>query len=228
MKKKTRISSGVKRNNKKAHAHFWIIAGFAFVLAICLMANHNSKVEAAPNSTVYFNPASVSRTLNGTFNLDAVINPGTNQVSAVELHVVFDRTRVRVNSISANTTAFPDILQVGTYDNNAGTASIIVGSGSTNYITSTSTIATLSFTAIGSGTSNVDLTGTMAAARNESSDVITTRTGAQVTVASRTYGIADFTILAADWLQTKSSPADVNSDGVINGRDLGIMMHSWQ
>lgn len=42
-----------------------------------------------------------------------------------------------------------------------------------------------------------------------------------------TYGNADFATLAADWMQTKTSTADVNSDGTVNGRDLGIMMSNW-
>lgn len=43
----------------------------------------------------------------------------------------------------------------------------------------------------------------------------------------RTYTITDFTLLVTDWLKTMSSAADVNSDGVVNTRDLGIMMSHW-
>ncbi len=43
----------------------------------------------------------------------------------------------------------------------------------------------------------------------------------------KTYNLTDFTNLVADWLQTKTSPADVNSDGTVNSRDLGIMMSHW-
>lgn len=42
-----------------------------------------------------------------------------------------------------------------------------------------------------------------------------------------TYTITDFVLLVADWLKTMSSAADVNSDGVVNTRDLGIMMSHW-
>ncbi len=41
------------------------------------------------------------------------------------------------------------------------------------------------------------------------------------------YTISDFLNLKADWLQTKSSPADVNTDGTVNSKDLGIMMNGW-
>lgn len=46
---------------------------------------------------------------------------------------------------------------------------------------------------------------------------------------SKTYSISDFVSLVTDWLKTESgSPADVNSDGSINSRDLGIMMSNWK
>jgi chitodextrinase len=50
----------------------------------------------------------------------------------------------------------------------------------------------------------------------------------QITTPVRKYTIADFTNLVADWLKTKSSPADVSGDGKVNSKDLGIMMGSWQ
>lgn len=46
-------------------------------------------------------------------------------------------------------------------------------------------------------------------------------------VPSPTYNNASFAVLAADWMQTKTSTADVNGDGTVNGRDLGIMMSNW-
>ena len=41
------------------------------------------------------------------------------------------------------------------------------------------------------------------------------------------YGIANFVQLKNDWMQTKTSTADVNNDGIVNAKDLGIMMHYW-
>lgn len=49
-----------------------------------------------------------------------------------------------------------------------------------------------------------------------------------VSTQTRTYGLADFTALVAQWLQTGSGhSADVNTDNVVNTRDLGIMMSYW-
>lgn len=45
----------------------------------------------------------------------------------------------------------------------------------------------------------------------------------------KTYGIADFTLLVANWMKRISgSPVDLNVDGIINIRDLGIMMSKWK
>lgn len=53
-------------------------------------------------------------------------------------------------------------------------------------------------------------------------------TSVTVTTQSRTYGIADFTALVAQWLQTGTGlSADVNTDNTVNTRDLGIMMSYW-
>ena len=42
-----------------------------------------------------------------------------------------------------------------------------------------------------------------------------------------TYNLTNFLQLTADWLKTISSPADVNADGKVDSRDLGIMMSNW-
>ncbi|MCK5122529.1 MAG: right-handed parallel beta-helix repeat-containing protein, partial [Candidatus Pacebacteria bacterium] len=43
-----------------------------------------------------------------------------------------------------------------------------------------------------------------------------------------TYNILDFAQLIIDWLATAVSTADLNNDGVVNTRDLGIIMSSWE
>lgn len=53
--------------------------------------------------------------------------------------------------------------------------------------------------------------------------------GVSVTTLARRYTITDFTALVSKWLQNVTSdPSDVNSDGVVNTRDIGIMMSNWQ
>ena len=42
-----------------------------------------------------------------------------------------------------------------------------------------------------------------------------------------TYNLTNLTQLIADWLETKTSTADLNSDSKVNSQDLGIMMSNW-
>jgi len=45
---------------------------------------------------------------------------------------------------------------------------------------------------------------------------------------AKTYNLTNFTNLVKDWLKSMTgSPADVNSDGKVNSKDLGIMMDNW-
>ena len=46
-------------------------------------------------------------------------------------------------------------------------------------------------------------------------------------VSGQTYGNADFAQLATAWLQAGDTGTDINSDGIVNARDLGIMMSNW-
>lgn len=53
-------------------------------------------------------------------------------------------------------------------------------------------------------------------------------TTVSVNTQTRTYGLADFVTLVSQWLQNGTGlAADVNTDNVVNSRDLGIMMSFW-
>lgn len=187
------------------------------------------KALAAPNSTLYFNPASKTVAMNQDFTLDVMIDPGTNQVNGVGLRVTFDPAKFRLNSVSNAGGALSEALPGSAVDNNAGTASadFAIAPGGTP-VTTASKIATLSLHSLSAvSNSSVSFTsGAYAVAAGETVDVITTRNAAAVTVTGVTYGDADFANLASQWLQTGS--ADLNSDGIVNTRDLGIMMSNWQ
>ncbi|MFA4817207.1 MAG: cohesin domain-containing protein [Parcubacteria group bacterium] len=211
-------------------AFFIMLAVFFFAFTIS-----TEKVKAVPNSSIYFEPAAPTMNVNQSLNLDAKVNPGNNQVTAVELHVTFDNSKLRLDSITPNSTAFPNVLQAAVLGNANGTASIIVGVAATSPLSpviSTATIATFSFHSLATGdNSAVAFTsGSQAAAVGEDGDVLTARTPASVTITGVTYDNTDFATLAANWLQSVAAgtSGDVSSDGKVNARDLGIMMSNWQ
>lgn len=225
-----KIKINQSEKNKK-YLSYVLVLSFLIAITVSYFSFNNYNAQAAPNSTVSFDPATLSVNNNGTFSLDAKINPGTNQIAAVELHISFDQTKVRLDSISPST-LFYDVLTPSSIDNTTGKASIALGTGSgTTYATSLSTMATLSFTTIGDGTANVNfLDTTLAADPNEEGNVITARSGAVININTRTYTLADWTNIATHWLQSLGgeSNGDYNGDSVVNTRDIGIIMHSWQ
>lgn len=221
----------MKNKNNHKLRFFFALSIILSVLSVCFMGVPVKQAKAAPEATIYFDPASVSTSSGQEFSLNAMINPGSNQVYGVDAYISFDPTKVHVTSITGNTASFPIVLSAGTYNNTSGTASISLATGISNppAITSATIVATFSFQAVGDGNISISFTDgqTIAIAKNESGNVITTSTPAQITISAKTYGNSDFAVLAADWLQTKTSAADVNADGIINARDLGIMMSHW-
>ena len=142
------------------------------------------RVVAAPDTTLYLSPTSQTVNIGDDFNVEARIDPGTNAVTAVELHFTFDETKLRLDSITESP-AFSDILTPASIDNSSGTASIIlgVGTGGTS-VTGDELVATLGFHALdGITDSTVDYTSSsIAAAEGESGNVVTTRNSATVMV----------------------------------------------
>jgi hypothetical protein len=208
-----------------------ILTAILFIsVAALFLPNLVNRTLAAPDSSLFFSPATRTVNLGDNFSLAAKINPGSNQVTAVELHVTFDQTKFRLDSITSSTD-FPVIFD-NSINNTNGTATMIVGIAAANPyvpVTTEVTVATFTFHALAlvNGSAINITNSSVAAAVGESGDVVNERLPATVTVSTRTYNNTDFANLVADWLQTGSSPADVNSDNVVNTRDLGIMMNSW-
>lgn len=142
------------------------------------------QVNAAPNSRVYFNPSTTSTTPGSTFTVDSMIDPGVNQVSAVEVHITFDPAIVQLTGISSSS-PFSQVLSAASWDNNAGTGTITVGIPTgVQPVTTPSPVATFSFTATAAGLSALDYNQnlTQAAAYNEPGNVIITYNSGTITV----------------------------------------------
>lgn len=147
------------------------------------------KVRAFPNTILYFSPATRLVANNQTFTLDARIDPRTNQLTAVEVHVTFDQTKFILDSISTTGSPFSVILQAASINNTNGNASIVVGVPATSPptpVTADAKIATFSFLSYGGAATNSSIgftTASVAAALGEGSvNVITNRNPSLVTV----------------------------------------------
>lgn len=140
--------------------------------------------QAAPASSLFFAPSTASISVGQQFTLDARINPATNAVSAVELRVTFDRTKVRLDSIVPSA-VFPLEIFPASINNTDGTASIVLGVPFADpSVIATSSVALFSFTSLSAGVgSSVAFTiASIAVADGEAGNVIVTRMPATVTV----------------------------------------------
>jgi len=161
---------------------------FVFIANLAVVAGYK-KANAATDAILSFNQSSVSVTTGQTVTLIARINPGTNQVGAVELDVTFNYNVLRLDSITRSNN-FNTTLGGPTISNSNGTGSIDVGllTDPATYIESTSDVATFVFTALATATNSpVSFAGTSnASALGEY--VVSTRTGAQVTITAVVVG----------------------------------------
>jgi hypothetical protein len=222
-----------KRKNKNhvATLRIFIVALFTIFSVWTLLGKNNHRAEAAPEATLGFDPASPTVSNGQSISIDLRIDPGSNQVTALELHIQFDRTKLQATDITvpSDLTA----LMTPEYNNSNGTATIIVGVRPGNPpqgITSPRSVASITFQSIsaGSGTISYNTTDTQIAAIGEDGNVLQGTTSASVTIGRR-YNNSDFANLVADWQETVSnSPADIDNNGQVNSKDLGIMMSNWE
>ncbi len=210
-----------------------------FALALSMIWNAQISRAATTDAALFFNPASTSVAVGADFNLAVRVNPGSNTVqgvNAVQLNITFNPAILQINTtVGVNhdgiipSSPFVQI-SAATVDNVNGTLSVALFIGGSQ-ITTTSDVAILAFHAqTASANSPVAFASSADVAVNDDNGtyVVLTRTPALITVTGVTYDNADFADLVTDWLQTGSSSADVNSDNIVNARDLGIMMSNWQ
>ena len=196
-----------------------------------------SSAPSAPGA-LFFQPANLSVANDQDFTLDAMFNPpASGQAIAVQLRVTFDASKFQAVDVNNDGSLFNEILK-GTgqpdyvIDNNAGTVSIdlAVKTGG-NPVSVLSKVATFKFHSIAAATnSSITFADNSIALGESMENLVSSRMSASVTVEGQSpkYNNSNFAQLVTDWLQTKSSPADVNNDGKVNSRDLGIMMSNWE
>lgn len=143
-----------------------------------------NRTDAAATATLAFSPASLSVGLDQQFSLNAQIDPGTNAVSGVEMHITYDPTKFRLDSITPSP-VFSVELQAVAIDNVSGKASVALGVPLPNpSVTTVTTVASLSFHAVAavSAAPITFLATSIASADGESSDMLVSRLPASVMV----------------------------------------------
>ncbi len=202
-----------------------------FTVFCCLLVIFPTK--AATDAILSFDQSGVSVETGDTVTLIARINPGTNEVGAVELDVTFNPSVLRLDSITPNASAFnltldgPTIDNAGT-GNTDGNGSIDVGS-LTNVYTSTTNVATFVFTALSDATDSPVAFAATSDASAHGEYVVGTRTGATITVATPDITAPSFTIndgTSASYVQTDTINVTVSDASGVASQFYGYSTDS--
>ena len=86
--------------------------------------NQELRKRAAPATMLAIKPSTAQKNVGDSFSMEVSIDTGENQIVAAELHLIYDPTKLEMESIS-NGPLFPNILASGAIEGSA--ASITVG-----------------------------------------------------------------------------------------------------
>ncbi len=236
----------------------WIVTTVIALFAIVVGTYYSSREKeqatssnAAADVSLAFNTATINSNINTTLTPRIIINPTTNQVTAVEVNLTFDPTKMTINSIT-NSGVFGKTLKSPVIDNVTGSASFVYGinvvANTTPVpVTSTSDVATISLTTksvAGDATLAIKNTS-IATAKGLDTSVLGTYGTMIIKVASTSttpaypswdvntdnnINVLDIGLVVDNYgSSTPSTPrADVNGDGTINIVDIGIVVDHYQ
>lgn len=140
--------------------------------------------KAVPATTLSLYPTAVTKETNQIFILEVKINTGENQVTAAELHLSFDSSKLEGQSISEGT-FLPVKLVPGSINQATGKASITLGSQPAEPKRGQGTLAFITFkTKTVPGTTQVSFDSTtQVAGVGEAGNVLTGTSPASITIA---------------------------------------------
>ncbi len=134
-----------------------LLFGFIVVLLLVvpltvyiLQKQQQTRSQATASTTLELTPASVATNVGKTFDLQVMMNPGTNQVIASTLIITYDPTKLatQASSLVPNDLVFPSILEGPVYTNGKASITVTVGVDVTKAIQQPTKIATVTFHAI--------------------------------------------------------------------------------
>lgn len=165
-----------------------IVVGLLVLIAIPVTVfvvgqRQELRKRAAPATTLALTPQTVTKSVGDTFSLDVSLDPGTNQVIAVEIHLAFDPEKLEAQTIT-NSSLFTNILTSGVVDR--GTAAITVGAADTRHpITQAGTAAVVRFKALARTDAPISVRfspNTQATGIGEATNVLVGTTPATITI----------------------------------------------
>jgi hypothetical protein len=136
--------------------------------------------NAAPATTLYFNSSALSKQQGDTFSLDVTVDTGTNSISAADLIINTDPTKIKITGITPGT-FLPNEIVAGAHTDSKAT--IVRGSPGTSPGHGIGVLATVTFQVVAdTGTSQITFTGSRVTATGETGNVLAGTTPTTVTI----------------------------------------------
>jgi chitodextrinase len=154
---------------------------FALVFA-GLGTYYLSSSHAAGVGTLTLSPASGPVSLGATVTVTINENSSTTAVNAVEADLTYDQTKLQY--VSTNTSTSPFTLVAA---NSGGSGSVTIASATSTPVSGTQVVAIVTFTAIGTGSTNVAFSPASGIAEStNNTNILGTSTGATYTISDTT------------------------------------------
>lgn len=141
-----------------------LLLGFIFVLLVAipltvyiLQKQQEVRSRAVAATKLYFTEpgkttpplTTLQKTVGETFDLDIIVNPGTNQnqVSFIALNITYDGSKLDVvdSKLRVNETAFPAILKAPSYTSGNASVTVSIGADPAKVITTVTKVGTITF-----------------------------------------------------------------------------------
>jgi hypothetical protein len=170
-------------NSSFLKTHYTIFSAILKIAALLLLAFWTSQHAFAANLQI--SPSTGSYSAGQTFTATIQVDPAGDSVNAVEAELSFDKSVLSVVNVSKTGSVFSLWTTEPAFSNTAGTISF--GGGSPTPFSSRSTLLTVTFRTLTTGTGTVSFgTASALAADGRGTDVLAGKNGASFTVAAAT------------------------------------------
>lgn len=152
------------------------------VVVFFVKKQQDIRSQAAPATTLYFTPSTITKQQGDTFSLNVMMDSGTNNITMADFSINSDSEKVKITGITQGTFLSQVVVAGRTTDSKA---TMVLKAPDAQPAKGVGVLASVTFEVVAdTGTSQITLTGSKAVAIDETVNVITGTTPATVTIGS--------------------------------------------